>query len=640
MFDEEVPAHRPSGPTIGQVIDARIGRRPFLLGLAASGAALFGGARQLLAAAARLRFHEVPGRRLAQGIEVAEGYEAKLLLRWGDAVLEGASPFKPGKPTAAVQAKQFGYNCDFIAFMPLPRGSSNPGRGLLCVNHEYTNVELMLPGIASRHAALADADASQVALEMAAHGHSVVEIEKTGDGWRPAAGRARNRRFTANTPMRLSGPAAGHARLRTKASPDGRSVAGTFNNCAGGVTPWGTVLIAEENFHYYFGGNPKKSPGYAVERRNFARYGIRGRPFYAWHRYDKRFDVEREPNEMNRFGWIIEFDPYDPRSVPVKRTALGRFKHEGAGVALNHDGRVVVYSGDDQVFEYIYKFVSDARFDPSNRAANRDLLDAGTLYVARLDADGTVIWLPLIHGRGPLTAENGFASQADVMIEARRAADLLGATAMDRPEDIAIDPISGRVYVALTKNKSLGKRRPVNPGNPRGRNRFGHIIEIVPPGADGAADHAASKARWEFFLLAGNPRNPAHRARYGAGVSKSGWLANPDNLNFDPSGRLWITTDQGPAQPRNQIADGVYATEISGPGRALTRLFFTAPVGAEPCSPRFTPDGRTMFVSVQHPGEGSGFDAPSTRWPDFKDGVPPRPSVVAITRKDGGVIGS
>ena len=635
MIDDDKPAHRSPSPTLAQVIDARIGRRPFLIGLAASVAVLAGSASRLLAAASRLRFPEVTHRRLAQGIEVAEGYEVKTLLRWGDPVLARAEPFKPGKSTAEAQAKQFGYNCDFLTFMPLPLGASNPKRGLLCVNHEYTNAELMLPGIASRHAAWANASASQVALEMAAHGHSVVEIEKVGANWRPTTDRAGNRRITASTPIRLSGPAAGHARLRTKASPDGRMVKGTLNNCSGGATPWGTVLIAEENFHYYFGGEPKKSAFYDAERLNFKRTGIRGRPFYGWYRHDKRFDVEQEPNEMNRFGWIVELDPYDPRSVPVKRTALGRFKHEGAAVARNPDGRIVVYSGDDEKFEYIYKFVSERRVGPDNRAANRDLLDSGTLYAARFDADGTVTWLPLVYGRGPLIRENGFASQADVLIETRRAADLMGGTAMDRPEGIAVDPANGLVYIALTKNKGRGKRRPVNAANPRERNRAGHIIEIVPP----AADHAADKARWEFFLFAGDPKSPTHRQRDNSGVSKTGWLVNPDNLSFDPSGRLWITTDQGPDQPRSQIADGVYATEVFGPGRALTRLFFTVPVGAEPCSPCFTPDARTLFVAVQHPGEGSGFDKPSTRWPDFKNGVPPRPSVVAITRKDGGVIG-
>ena len=631
MIDDEKPTHRPHGPTIAQVIDARIGRRPFLLGLAAGTAVLAGGTSRLLAATARLRFAEIPHRRLAEGIAVAEGYEAKTLLRWGDAVLAGAEPFRAGKSTAGAQAEQFGYNCDFLAFMPLPRGSSNPERGLLCVNHEYTNAELMLPSTANRPVPWAKAGASQVALEMAAHGHSVVEIEKVGAGWRAAADRTGNRRITANTPMRLSGPAAGHARLRTKASPDGRAARGTINNCSGGVTPWGTVLIAEENFHYYFGGKPKKSAGYAGERLNFKRYGIRGRPFYGWYRYEKRFDVEFEPNEMNRFGWIVEFDPYDPRSVPVKRTALGRFKHEGAGVARNPDGRIVVYSGDDESFEYVYKFVSERRFDPDNRAANRDLFDSGILYTARFDADGTVSWLPLVHGQGPLTTQNGFASQADVLIETRRAADLMGATAMDRPEGMAIDPATGLVYIALTKNKQRGKRRPVNAANPKARNRAGHIIEIVPP----ANDHAADKARWDFFLFAGDAKSPGTNP----GISKSGRLVNPDNLVFDPAGRLWITTDQGPDQTRSGIANGVYAAEVSGPGRALTRLFFTVPVGAEPCSPCFTPDGKAMFVSVQHPGEGSGFDNPSTRWPDFEDGVPPRPSVVAITRKDGGVIG-
>jgi uncharacterized protein len=646
--DDDIPIARPMAPTIGALIERRLARRAVLRGLAgtAVGAAALGAGlgRVHAAGPSSLGFKEIP-HSLGTGIAVAEGYDAKVLLAWGDPILKGAAAFDHMNLSAAAQATQFGYNCDFIAFLPLPRGSGSSGsgrsdHGLLCVNNEYTNWELMVPGLRRKSDVWKKTTRHQADVEMAAHGHSVAEISRKGNGrWAFVAGGGRNRRITATTPMTVSGPAAGHERLRTKADPSGRRIIGTMNNCAGGVTPWGTVLIAEENFHYYFAGDPAKSATYAREKENFKRYGIRGRPFYGWHKFHERFNVEAEPNEPNRFGWMVEFDPYDPASVPAKRTALGRMKHEGADMVVAPDGRLVAYMGDDQVFEYVYKYVSNGRVDRTDRAANARLLDEGTLYAARFSADGTLDWRPLVFGHGPLTPEHGFHSQADVLIETRRAADLMGATPMDRPEEVEVNKATGRVYASLTKNSKRGRTKPVDAANPRAHNMHGHIIEIIPPGAGAATDHAAAKARWEIFLLAGDPGADGVGARYHPGVSRHGWFANPDNLGFDRKGRMWIGSDQGPDQPDNKIADGVYATDTRGPGRALTKCFFTAPVGAELSSPTFSPDNRTLFVSVQHPGEGSGFDAPLTRWPDFKEGAPPRPAVVAITKKDGGVIG-
>ncbi|MAG37144.1 MAG: dTDP-glucose 4,6-dehydratase, partial [Dehalococcoidia bacterium] len=381
---------------IGDIIEARFSRRAGLQGLvgAAGLLSIAGEQSRRVETTTSLTFEEVP-RKSDQGIRVAPGYRAQVLLRWGDKVLPDAPPFDPYRQTAAAQAKQFGYNCDFVAYMPLPFGSQNGGHGLLCVNHEYTSTHLMFP----RTGLGALTEQEQVNIELAAHGHSVVEIKWVGgvDGrWDVVYG-GYNRRITPlDTEIRLSGPAAGHPRLRTRADPTGTRVIGTLNNCGGGITPWGTLLIAEENFHQYFSGNPAGT----AEAQNYKRYGFRDAPTCRdWCTYHERFTIEQEPHEPNRFGWAVEYDPYDPESIPVKRTALGRFKREAATTAVNEDGRVVVYSGDDEQFEYVYKFVSERPYDPADRSANRDLLDEGTLYVAKFEDDGTMRWLPLVFGQ-------------------------------------------------------------------------------------------------------------------------------------------------------------------------------------------------------------------------------------------------
>jgi hypothetical protein len=557
------------------------------------------------------------------------------LIRWGDKVLADAPAFDVAAQSAAAQEKQFGYNCDFIAYMPLPLGSDNSENGLLCINHEYTGAELMFPGL-TEETKLERMTKEQVEVELAAHGHSVIEIRKQGGTWQPVDGSPFSRRLTFATPMRVSGPAAGHERLKTSADPDGMMVMGTANNCAGGLTPWGTVLVAEENFNGYFGGDAAKMP----QADAYKRYGVSSDSWYAWWKFQDRFNVEKEPNEPNRFGWMVEYDPYDPASVPVKRTALGRFKHEGATTIVNKDGRVVAYSGDDERFDYLYRFVTAGTFNPNDRAANMDLLDEGMLSVARFADDGTLQWLPLVFGEGPLTAANGFSSQGDVVIEARRAADLLGATPMDRPEDVEPNPVNGKVYALMTNN-SRRKLGQTDAANPRFDNTAGHIIEMTPPGGEGKdADHAADTFTWEHFIIAGDPTWGS--TLYGKGTSKNGWFAAPDGAVIDAKGRLWIATDQGGAQAGFGTGDGIWACDTSGDGRAVTRYFFRCPTGAEMAGPAFTPDNKTFFVSVQHPAEdkGSTFDSPSTRWPDFADGMPPRPSVVAITKDDGGEIGT
>ena len=470
---------------------------------------------------------------------VAPGYDAQVLIRWGDKVLADAPEWDPANLTAEAQEKQFGYNNDFIAYMPLPAGSENSEHGLLCVNHEYTDAELMFPGLTSK-TKVAEMTRAQTDVDISAHGHSVIEIRKTGNTWQVVDNSPYARRISARTTeLAISGPAAGHDRMKTSYDTTGTRVIGTFNNCAGGVTPWGTVLFAEENFHGYFGGDPDTVP----EKDNYRTYGIKGKSRYSWSRFYDRYDVEKEPNEPNRFGWMVEYDPYDPKSVPTKRTALGRFKHEAATCVTVQDGRLVVYTGDDERFEHLYRFVSNKPVNTTDRAANRDLLDDGTLYVAKFEDDGVVRWLPLVHGHGPLTVANGFKSQADVMIETRKAAKLLGATDMDRPEDVEPNPVNGRIYMMLTNNT---KRKPehVNAANPRAKNTYGHILEMIPPGASGAnpgkaAEHDADIFKWEIVMLCGDPNNPDHGAKYHPQTAEYGaWLAAPDNCTFDSKGRL------------------------------------------------------------------------------------------------------
>ena len=634
---DDVPRNPLENPTIGEII-ARRSRRDVMrgmLGVSAmsalvSPAALFAGKARAQGATPSFDFAELDAG-VAADHRVAEGYDAHVLIRWGDPVVADAPPFDPLNQSAEAQEKQFGYNNDFIGYVPLPAGSDNAEHGLLTVNHEYTNEELMFPNYS-------EDTAETVEIEQAAHGLSVIEVTKDGPGgqWTYKVDSPYNRRISGrSTPLTISGPAAGHDRLKTAADPTGLAIIGTLNNCAGGTTPWGTTLHAEENFHGYFGG---VLPEGHREARNYERYGIPGE-WYSWHKFTPRFDIGQEPNEANRFGWMVELDPYDPESTPVKRTALGRFKHEAASIAVTEDGRVAVYMGDDQRFDYLYKFVSSGRYDPNDRSANFGLLDDGTLFVAKFREDGKVDWLPLVFGDGPLTAENGFESQADVMIETRVAADLLGATPMDRPEDVENNPQTGRVYVMLTNNS---EREEPNVANPRAANPHGHIIEIAT-----GHDHAQLQSDWSILVQCGNPENPDDQAVWGPATTASGWFADPDNCAIDNRGRLWVTTDGNSAVDTGR-SDGVWAMETEGELRGSGKHFYSCPAGAEMCGPYFTPNDETLFLAVQHPaddgeewpefGQKSTFENPSTRWPDFQDGMPARPSVVSVVKVGGGKI--
>ena len=583
-------------------------------------------------AAPRLGFKGVAAS-AADAVAVPEGYTATVLAPWGEPVgIAGHMPawLPDASNSAADQAVQMGMHHDGMQFYALEGGR----RGLLVTNHEYTDDGLLHVG------GMQPWTAEKVAKSQAAHGISVIEIELKDGRWQMVRPSRYARRYTAHTPFAVGGPAAGHTLMKTAADPDGRRVLGTIANCASGTTPWGTCLSGEENWANYF--IPADTPT-AHERR----WGLRKNAWYRWNEHDPRFDTVRHPNEPHRFGWIVEIDPMDPASTPVKRTALGRAAHEGATVAVAKDGRAVVYSGEDARFEYVYKFVSRDPIKPAGGGltaaqANAELLDHGTLYVARFDADGSGRWLPLVHGQGPLTSTRGFADQGEVLIKARQASDALGGTKMDRPEWLAIDQPGGWVYCALTNNSARGGSNQPGPdaANPRANNPLGHIIRWKEEG-----DFSAERFQWNHFMLAGDPANERPEAR---GDIKGDAFSSPDTIAFDVRGVLWIGTDIGASSlHKGEMARlGNNALLACDPATAEVRRFLTGPVGCEITGCSFTPDGTTMFINIQHPGETPGVRsdpaAPArvSNWPDFQPRGRPRSATVAIRRSDGGVVGT
>jgi secreted PhoX family phosphatase len=530
----------------------------------------------------------------------------------------------------------------------LPTGRR--GRAVLVVNNEYTNEELMFP---SGH--YSANDIRRISIQ--AHGMSVVEIRRgrRSGSWEqvPVERTTLNRRITGDSPMRMVGPAAGAWRLRTSSDPTGRHALGTLNNCAGGTTPWGTVLSGEENFNLYFDISGRTA---ARHEESYERYSLNGEDTRGWGDVDPRFDLSREPNEPFRFGWIVEVDPFRPGSTPRKHTMLGRLKHEGANIRVGPTGHVAAYMGDDEKGEYMYKFVSRRRWRDSDSAAarrhNMRLLQEGTLYVARFtgdgtgdgEFDGTGKWIPLASDTESFV--DGMTVQ-DVLIDTRLAGDAVGATAMDRPEDVDVHPRTGKVYAALTNNDERGVEFPVNEPNPVGSslirdeldqplyrvdgNRHGYVLELT----EVDNDPRATRFGWVLMLVCGDPDTPR---TYFAGYPKDkvSPISCPDNLAFDPAGNLWVATD-GNALGSN---DGMFAVPVAGAHRGRVRQFLTVPVGAETCGPLISRDGRTVFASVQHPGEvdGATFEHPASTWP-HTDRFP-RPGVICSYRVDGRRIGT
>ena len=526
---------------------------------------------------------------LDDAVRVPEGYSARPLLRWGEPVgIPGNMPAftDDASSTAVEQAAQAGMHHDGMHYFALP-GVDPDTRGLLATNHEYTDEGLLHK---DGHRNLT---AEKVRKSQAAVGVSVVEVERRGKEWTVVRPSRYARRVTASSPITLTGPAAGHPLLRTTEDLTGREARGTLNNCAHGYTPWGTYLTCEENFQFYFGNPDEKNADHK-------RSGYRKASRYGWERFDERFDLAKHPNEGNRFGWVVEIDPLDPASKPAKRTALGRFSHEGAWTHVADDGHVVVYLGDDARNEYIYKFVSRGKFDPRDRSANMKLLDEGTLHVARFGPEGRGTWVPLVHGTEGLTAENGFRDQGEVLIKARLAAERVGATPMDRPEWIAVHPVVGDVYVTLTNNSDRGKGAPVDGANPRANNVFGHIVRW----REGGGIHTSRSFKWEVFALAGDPKN-ADAGKHGNIAGDA--FGSPDGLWFDSRGVLWIQTDVSTTivgEPTGDYANlGNNMMLACDPATREVRRFLTGPRKCEVTGVVTTPDMRTMFVNIQHPGE-------------------------------------
>ena len=633
-FDLMEDSNPSSNPTIHEVSDPQ--RRRVLrggLGVAVGGLlAPLGGALSGCATTGAdaggplLGFKSVPIS-TADTVVVPEGYVAEVIAPWGDPVgLSGDLPaFKEdASNTAAEQEAQMGMHHDGIHYFAL-EGSNV---GLLVMNHEYTDDGLLHTD------GMKTWTPDKVKKAQAAHGVSVIEIALKDGRWTVQKPSPWARRITATTPMAVSGPAAGHALMQTKADPGGRRVLGTLNNCASGITPWGTYLTCEENFINYFNG--PDAPDAHQQRWGLRKGGAGG---YRWHEHDERFDAVKNPNEPNRFGWVVEIDPMNPSSTPVKRTALGRAAHEGATVAVTKDGRAVVYCGEDSRFEYIYKFVSRDKIAPGGARENAGLLDHGTLYVAKFEANGRGRWLALTHGQGPLTPANGFADQGEVLIKARQASDLLGATKMDRPEWIAVDAQRGEVYCTLTNNSNRGadKQPGVDAANPRANNTMGNIIRWKED-----SDFHAETFRWDHFVLAGDPANERADAK---GNVKGDAFGCPDGLWMDRRGVLWIETDMSTsAMGKGDLARlGNNALLAADVRTGEIRRFLTGPAGCELTGATGTPDGRTMFVNIQHPGEtASERSDPSeptkvSKWPN---GGRPRSATVVIRKRDGGVIGT
>jgi uncharacterized protein len=628
-------------PSLSEIVETRVSRRAMLGGaLGAAALTFFGGPANRLFGPASAEARPgwgpdpFPGRRrrpllgfkpvapsTADAIVVPEGYTAQVLIPWGAPLFSNGPAWKKdASNTAAEQEQQIGMHHDGMHFFPAPRWAGNRS-GLLVLNHEYVDHVLLFSDGST------PMTPEKVQKALAAHGVSVVAVALINGSWQRVDSPF-NRRITGTTPVTFSGPVPrNHPALAANNPP-----MGTLNNCANGHTPWGTYLTCEENWDQYFGatGSIQLTPAET-------RYGLRAAGGgMNWHPVAPRFDLSVNRNEPNRFGWVVEIDPMEPDSTPVKRTALGRIKHENAAVVEGRGGRIVVYTGDDQDGEYLYKFVG-AKPWRQLRAQRQSPLDHGVLHVARFDEKGHGSWVPLVHGQGALTTANGWADQADVLLRTRQAADAVGATKLDRPEWVAVHPRSGDVFVTLT-NGSSGA--PVSTRNP---NPYGQILRL----REARGDNAAAAFDWDIFILAGDPLyDPLVK------LEVADIFGSPDGLAVDDDGRLWIETDISNSSQRraDRGYDRIGNNQMlaADPLTGEIRRFLTGPNGCEITGITFTPDQETMFVNIQHPGEATtaiGVPTPAnpravSNWPDFDPAGRPRAATVVIRKEGGGKIGT
>ncbi|MBL7629687.1 PhoX family phosphatase [Frankia sp. CN6] len=636
--DADTGSNPTDNPALSDLIATRISRRSLLGGGAAMAAVGLLGVSNATPAGAStgargtgelIEFTEVPVSS-ADTLVVPEGYVAQVLIPWGTPLsTSGPAWKKDASNTAEEQAVQIGMHHDGMKYFPLKSGASGSSKGLLVLNHEYVDPIMLTPDGAT------PMTPEKVAKGLAAHGVTVIEIREKKGVWAPADSEY-NRRITGTTPVTFSGPVGpDHPALAANNPP-----MGTLNNCANGFTPWNTYLTCEENWNGTFGTTSTTWTPSATERR----YGITAAGFnYNWHLVDPRFDVAVNPKELNRFGWVVEIDPFDPESTPVKRTALGRIKHESATFTEGSQGRAVIYTGDDENGDYFYKFVGSDSWRQL-RQQRKSPLDHGTLYVAKFANDGSGTWVPLVFGQGALTAANGWTDQADVLLRTREAADAVGATKLDRPEWVTVHPETGEVYVTLTNGTQGATTGPDSP-NPRPNNIYGHILRI----SEAGGDNGALTFEWDIAFFAGDPGYLPEGALVPPGQTLFG---SPDGLYFDRDGRLWIETDISNSSQnlasRKYDRIGNNALLAADPATGVVRRFLTGPRGSEITGITQTPDSCNLFVNIQHPGETTtawGTPTPAnprvvSNWPDFDPAGRPRPATVVIRKKDGGKIGT
>lgn len=605
---DELRDPRPARNGFDDVVERAISRRGFLGGALAfgSGAAAFGSGllgSAGVARAASFAFTPV-GIGTDHGIQVPAGHAWKPLIRWGDALVaeaEGAYSPETGVPLA-MSDKVFGENTDGMELFEVD------GKQIIAVNSEYVNPKINLPAASEGKPQSID----EVQLLKNMQGVTVMEVADTGAGYGVVIGSPYNRRITNDTPMTMDGPVAGTDLVKTAADPEGMNPLGTLNNCGSGKTLWGTYLTCEENFNGYFGmvTEREQTPG---EKR----YGLAGESNYMYEKFDARFDMIANPNEPNRFGWVVEIDPADPASTPVKHTALGRFKHENAEMVQAADGRIVVYMGDDERGEFIYRYVSSATWAEGQPTAG--LLTDGTLYVARFNDDMTGEWLAL-------TPETTGMPLPEMLTFARLAGSAVGATTMDRPEWISVHPARAEAYCALTNNSKRGdEKMPVNAANPRPTNEYGQIVRWRPEGGD----HGADTFAWDLYVMAGNPAVHKGDAYAGsANVTEGNMFNSPDGMAFDSQGMLWIQTDGEDSNEGEFAGQGNNQMLVGNPDTGEIARFLTAPNGAEVTGLCWSADRKVAFVGIQHPG-GS--------WPDGAG--KPRSAIIAVWREDGATLG-